>query len=247
MDFTSFPWNNVIPIRIRDCNFAAENNSNKILKQIKMKKIILTIAAVTSLAFHSIAQDNASPEYDRVRIGVKAGVNYSNVYDSQGAAFVANPKFGLAAGGFLSVPVIPFVGLQLEVMYSQKGFQATGDVLGSTYNFTRTTDYIDVPLFITLKPVRILTIMAGPQFSYLTRQTDAFATATTSIAQEQQFENDNLRKNLMSFVAGVDINLGHLILGGRVGWDLQNNSPDGSSTTPRYKNTWYQFTMGVRL
>jgi hypothetical protein len=213
----------------------------------QMKKTILSIAIFTSLIYNSKAQDNASPVDDRFRVGLKAGTNYSNVYDSQGASFVANPKYGFAAGGFLCIPLIPFIGIQIEGMYSQKGFQATGELLGSSYNFTRTSDFIDIPLFVTLKPIRFLTLMAGPEFSYLTKQTDVFANATTTIQQEQQFENDDLRKNLMSFVAGVDINLNHLVLGGRLGWDLQNNNPDGTSTTPRYKNTWYQFTLGVRF
>jgi hypothetical protein len=212
-----------------------------------MKRIALSVTALTFLISAAIAQDNGVENRDRLHLGLKIGTNYSNVYDSQGSSFVANPKYGLAVGAFLSIPIIPYIGIQPEVLYSQKGFQATGEILGSSYNFTRTTNYIDIPLFITFKPVRVLTIMAGPQFSYLTGQTDKFANTTTTIAQQQQFQNDDLRKNLMSFAGGIDINIYHIVLSGRVAWDLQNNNPNGSSTTPRYKNTWYQFTIGVRI
>ena len=71
-----------------------------------------------------------------------------------------------------------------------------------------------------------------------------FKNATTSIAQEQEFENDNIRKNIFGAAGGLDINLKHITLGGRVNWDVQNNNGDGSATTPRYKNVWFQGTVG---
>jgi hypothetical protein len=33
----------------------------------------------------------------------------------------------------------------------------------------------------------------------------------------------------------------------RGSWDLKNNNGDGTSTTPRYKNVWYQATVGYRF
>jgi len=89
--------------------------------------------------------------------------------------------------------------------------------------------------------------MAGPQYSYLLKQTDVFTNGSTSIAQEKEFENDNVRKNTLCFAGGMDINLKHIVLGVRAAWDVQNNNGDGSSTTPRYKNAWYQFTFGYRF
>jgi len=212
-----------------------------------MKNRFYPIAALLIFAFAAEAQETVVVYPERIHVGLKIGANYSNVYDAQGQSFIANPKLGFAAGAFLSIPIVPFIGIQPEVLFSQKGFQATGDILGATYNLTRTTNYIDVPLFITLKPVHMLTIMAGPQYSYLTKQTDVFATATTSIVQEQEFENDNLRKNTLCFAGGADINLQELVLSGRMGWDLLNNNGNGTSTTPRYKNAWYQFTIGIRF
>jgi hypothetical protein len=212
-----------------------------------MKKLIIMISAFTLAATACSAQDNDVNSTTRLRFGVKAGVNYSNVYDSQGQQFQASPKLGLAAGAFLSIPVGKYLGIQPEVLFSQKGFQATGVILDGTYSVTRTTNYLDIPLLFAFKPVPSLTILAGPQYSYLMKQTDVFTNGTTTIAQEQTFENDNLRKNIFCFTGGLDINLGHIVLGGRVGWDIQDNNGDGTSTTPRYKNVWYQATFGFRF
>jgi hypothetical protein len=211
-----------------------------------MKKTLLIFASITISAC-AIAQENKTDFRDQLTFGLKAGVNYSNVYDSEGEEFRASPKFGIAAGMFLAIPFGKYFGIQPEVLFSQKGFQATGKILGNSYNFTRTTDYLDVPLFFTLKPGEFFTVLAGPQYSYLMRQTDVFANATTSIEQEKEFVNDNPLKNTLSLVGGIDINLKHIVLGARAGWDVTNNNGDGTSSTPRYKNAWYQATVGYRF
>ena len=210
-----------------------------------MKKIILIIGAVTTMANFSSAQETDLRE--RLLFGLKAGVNYSNVYDTQGEEFQADPKLGLAAGAFLAIPIGKYLGIQPEVLYSQKGFRATGRILGGNYEFTRTTSFIDVPLLVSFKPSEFITIMAGPQYSYLIKQTDVFANSSSSYLQEQEFKNDNIRKNILCLTGGADLTLKHIVLGARVGWDVQNNNGDGTSSTPRYKNVWYQATVGYRF
>ena len=208
-----------------------------------LKKIILAIAAVTLMAYNSSAQDNGTDHRGSLQLGLKIGANLSNVYDSQGEQFNADGKFGLAAGAFLEIPIGKYLGIQPELLFSQKGFQATGSLLGTDYKFTRTTNFIDIPLFIQLKPSNMVTLLAGPQFSYLMKQRDEFPNATI----EEEFKNDNIRKNIMCFVIGVDINPNRFVFGARAGWDVQENNGDGTSTTPRYKNVWYQATVGFRF
>jgi hypothetical protein len=79
------------------------------------------------------------------------------------------------------------------------------------------------------------------------KQKDVFANAFTTIEQETEFQNDNVRKNTLCFTGGADINLNHFVIGARVGWDLMNNNGNGTTTTPRYKNVWYQATVGFRF
>src|SRR3954464_10971947 len=77
-------------------------------------------------------------------VGVKAGFNYSNVYDEQGTDFVADGKNGFAGGAFLAIPVGSLLGLQPEILISQKGFQGSGTLLDQPYDITRTTTYLDI-------------------------------------------------------------------------------------------------------
>jgi len=212
-----------------------------------MKKTILIIVAIVMMASISSAQDNETDFREKLQFGFKIGLNYSNVYSTSGEEFVADGKFGLATGGFVSIPLGKYLGIQPEVLFSQKGFQASGNLLGTSYKFTRTSNYLDIPIFFALKPSEFITLMAGPQYSYLMRQKDVFANGASSIEQEKIFENDNYRKNTLCFTGGGDINLKHIVLGARVGWDLMKNNGDGTTSTPRYKNVWYQGTIGYKF
>lgn len=195
----------------------------------------------------SYSQEKTTETINPFKFGLKAGLNYSNVYNTSGEEFVADPKFGLAAGGFLAIPIGAYLGVQPEILFSQKGFKGSGKILGSTYKFTRTTNFIDVPLFISFRPSEYFSLLVGPQYSYLIKQKDVFETGGSSIEQEQEFKNDNIRRNILCFAAGADFTLKQLVLSARVGWDITKNNGDGTSTTPRYKNMWYQATIGFRL
>lgn len=211
-----------------------------------MKKVILMLAFVTISVTNGTAQSTIDNR-ETLSFGLKLGTNYSNVYDSDNEDFVADSKFGFAAGAFVAIPFGKFIGIQPEVLYSQKGFKSTGTYFGSTYEMTRTTDFIDVPLLFAVKPIEQVTVLFGPQFSYLLKQKDEFTGGTISSTQQQEFDNDDITKNIMGLTGGVDINVDKLVFGLRTGWDIKTNEGDGNSSTPRYKNMWYQATVGYKF
>lgn len=206
------------------------------------------IAFVTLSVTNSKAQI-VTPNDDRNELffGFKLGTNYSNLYDSENNDFVADGKFGFAAGGFVSIPFGKYVGIQPEILYSQKGFESSGTYLGSTYSMTRTTEFIDVPLLFAVKPIQQVTLLFGPQFSYLLKQKDEFTGGTISTTQQQEFDNDDITKNILALTGGADFNVSNFVFGLRAGWDIKTNEGDGNSSTPRYKNKWYQATIGYRF
>lgn len=210
-----------------------------------MKKVILlAMIAIIGMANFSIAQSDTDPR-ERIRFGAKAGANYSNVYDTEGEEFRADGKIGFAGGVFVAIPIGKFIGIQPEIQFAQKGFKATGSILGSDYTFTRTTSFIDVPLLVQFKPIEYVSIVAGPQYSYLFKQKDVFS--NTLFTVEQDFENDNIRKNILCFLIGLDFNIKHIVIGTRFGIDMLNNNGDNTSSTPRYKNIWLQLTVGAQF
>ena len=212
-----------------------------------MKYVSIIIVSFGLITGSALAQDDTGSGSANMFFGLKAGANYSNVYDSDGEEFTADSKIGFAGGLFLTIPIGEFIGVQPEILYSQRGFTGKGRLLGLPYEVKRTSNYVDIPLFVSIKPIEYVSIVAGPQFSFLVNQKDEFKNGITSIEQEQDFENDNIRKNTVCLVGGLDINVQHLVVGARVGADLLKNDGDGNSSTPRYKNTWGQLTVGYRL
>lgn len=216
----------------------------KNLLLFSLSMLVLIPLSVSAQLFGSDknSEVNTSPSF-----GIKAGGNLSNVYDTQGEEFQADSKLGVAAGVFVTLPLTKYIGLQPEILFSQKGYQGSGSVLGNDYSFARTTNFIDVPLLLSIRTGEFLSILVGPQYSYLLSQNYTFKSGIVDITQDEHFDNENLLKNTLAVTGGFDINLNKLVLSARAGWDLMNNEGDGTSTTPRYKNMWYQATIGFRF
>lgn len=209
----------------------------------KSVKTMMMLCALSVIGFIAQSQDRRQ----NLELGAKAGINVSNVWDTEGQAFEADAKIGFAGGVFLGIPLGTLIGLQPEVLISQKGFKGSGMLLSFPYTFKRTTTYLDIPLQLQIKPSEFLTIVGGPQFSYLLNQKDEYTFGTNSTEQEEAFDNDNIRKNIFGFVGGFDLIYQSLVFSGRIGWDFQSNNGDGTSETPRYKNQWLQFTLGFKI
>lgn len=211
------------------------------------KKILLFVLVLLTVPIINAQTKTTTYSRDKFYLGVKVGANYSNVYDSQGENFVADARFGFAGGVFVTVPIGKYFGIQPEVLFTQKGYKSSGTFLGSSYSMNRTSNFIDVPLLGAFKPHENVTVLFGPQFSFLLKQRDEFTGGTITAVQEEIYSNDNYRKNTFCLTGGVDLNFSQMVFGLRFGWDVTKNNGDGTSTTPRYKNMWYQATIGYRI
>ena len=132
-------------------------------------KSILTI--ILTLSFITSINSQTMDRREDFVFGLKAGTNFSNVWDESGDEFVAEGKFGFAGGAYFGIPLGTYIGIQPEVLFSQKGYRGSGSVplLGS-YEYTRTTNHLDIPIQLQIKPSEFLTIVAGPQYSYILSQ-----------------------------------------------------------------------------
>ncbi|AEA45053.1 porin family protein [Fluviicola taffensis] len=213
-----------------------------------MNKILFFAAIFGGISANVSAQEDSKwDRREKFTIGVKAGANLSNVWDSEGEDFDADAKLGFAGGVFVGIPIGKFIGVQPEILFSQKGFRASGTLLGTSYSYTKTTSYLDVPLLFQVKPLSFLTMLVGPQFAFQVSERNVYTFGSNSSAQQEEFENDNIRKNTLGINVGFDINISHVVVSGRACWDLQNNRGDGTSTTPRYRNQFVQLTIGFKL
>lgn len=210
------------------------------------KLFIAPVFAVALFSAQSItAQDvTNSSAYDmdgreELKVGIKAGMNYSNVYSESGDEFVADGKAGFAGGVFVSIPLSKLVGIQPELMYSQKGFK--GDVAGVDYKAT--FNYLDLPIHLQIKPTENISILAGPQFSYLLSSDYELGNFTAS---SDELEDDNNRATL-GLSAGIDFTIQNFLISARGSWDLSEVNKDNSTSDINYKNQVLQVTLGYRF
>lgn len=216
--------------------------------QFKMKRALIIAIAVTALFVTKAHAQKAVKSLDnrtRFHLGAKVGVNIANVYDVDQGNFNSAKKSGFMGGVFMNIPMGKLLGIQLEGLYSQKGTKATGTINGAEYSLKRTTNSADIPVLLQFKPFRHLSIVAGPQFSYLLSQKDVYDNADNTVVT-QQFHNQDLRKANIGVVGGIDINILHMVLSGRVGADLQKNTSN-NTLAPSYKNIWGQVGVGFRF
>lgn len=183
------------------------------------------------------------------KIGVKGGVNLSNIIKKGDNNFSTDFKPGLNAGLIVEVPIVKTFSFAPELMFSQKGYKTTGSsLLGGPYDYTVTTNFIDIPILAKFNPTEKFSIFLGPQVSFLTSTTEKFTQGSTSYQNTIREENDRLKKSIAGGVAGFGVTLTkQLDFHARYALDFQKNNEDGTSETPLYKNQVAQFGLAYKF
>jgi Outer membrane protein beta-barrel domain len=155
-----------------------------------MKKIILT----TSACIFFLLQANA-----QINLGIKAALNLSNV------KFPGSPnnstRLGFNAGLLTQVSIFKKFIIQPELLYSVKGhkFPATNFDGGGTLSL----NYISVPVLVGFRPTKKLSVLAGPEFNFLTSANSKF-----------DGKDHDVSKIYRKFDMAVDISVAYKIIAG---------------------------------
>lgn len=153
--------------------------------------------------------------------GLKGGLNYPSLNTTDGD-FDWDSKVGFHVGGMVRVN-IPIVNVIGEVLYSQTGFTAPdSEDLKNTY--------LDIPITAQISLLKIITIHAGPQFSFL----------TSSKIGDKNIKDD-IDNNAFNFVAGAGVSLGSLNIKGRF---IFPSGIEIEETATEYKNSNIQLSVG---
>jgi hypothetical protein len=177
-----------------------------------MKKTAIVAAALLATAAVSSAQAQS------VRLGLRAGANYSNLAGNVQNQDRYNNKIGFLGGVMLNVPLIQdgFLSLQPEILYSQKGFENKpteyANVLGGNQKREGKVNYnyLDVPVLLKVRASGLI-FEAGPQYSYLltannqtkTTTTSAFGGTPTTTESQNKTDVSGLNRNELGYLAGV--------------------------------------------
>ncbi len=208
------------------------------MKKILVSAIALLVAGVINL--------NAQKTND-VHFGIRAGLNLSNIIKDGDNDFSTEIKPGFNAAVFLEIPVVNGFSVQPEFQFSQKGYKASGNALGGPYEYRVTSNYVEIPLLAKISPSKEFAIVVGPQFSFLTSTNTKFITNNAVYENTVNQDNDNLRKNTLGGVLGIEVGAANAVFSLRYNLDFQSNNGDGTSSTPKYKNQVLGLSVGIRL
>jgi hypothetical protein len=198
-----------------------------------MKKRSLALLAIAlTLTTFSFAQKKTTGFH----LGVKAG---ANIFKVDGTSFKDEFKFGYNVGAFAEIPLGPKWALQPELMWNQTNYR-TGNNFDDLYPGGKSDvegklNYISLPILLTYKPVKILSLQAGPQFGVLASQDKDLLGETKEAFKSGDF----------SLLGGAQVNLGSLRVGARYVVGLSNiNDIDDKE---KWKNQGFQVYVGFAI
>jgi hypothetical protein len=176
-----------------------------------MKKILL-LAAFVAGGFGMQAQG--------IDLGLKAGANFASINGADNADNITSWH----AGAALELNFVPVFSLQVEGLYSSQGAEVDGE------DFK--LDYMSVPVMAKyyILPDR-LSLMAGPQFSFLVNDDNPWESAGDA------YENESVD---IAAAGGVELKIiKGLFAQARytIGFNDVNNSFEG-------KNAVFQLSLG---
>jgi len=219
------------------------------MKKISFLAICLLIAGSVSAQRHYYHSPrgggfrNNNNNFYSPKIGVEIGANVSNMVSSSYENYSTGSLAGLNTGLTFDLPIIYPLSFAPEVLYSQKGYEATT----ADGTFTQRTHFIDIPLLAKFRVGPVFNFYVGPQLSYLLSTTNTYDNGFV-ISSEQYYENNNGHKSFLDGVIGVSFDLNRSVdLHARYTIDLEKTDDYGNTYVPNYRNQVWQFGIGFRL
>ncbi|MBK8610465.1 MAG: PorT family protein [Chitinophagaceae bacterium] len=192
---------------------------------MKTKFVILAVCSMMGTA--------ASAQ--KFHIGVKGGANINKI---TGQSFSDQFSYGYHLGGFFSVGLGKKFSIQPEILFNQVNIDTSGQ-FSAVYKFNQVDKvqlrYLSVPILLNYKPVKYLTLQAGPQFGVLMNKSKTL------------LENgrDAFKAGDFSMLGGAQVNIGHLNIYGRYAIGLSNlNDIDNKE---KWKSQGFQVGVGFTL
>jgi opacity protein-like surface antigen len=221
-----------------------------------MKKLLFSTAAAALVA--AVAAPAAHAQ--SVRFGLKAGANLSNLSGDLVQQDQYKNRFGFQGGAIVNLGLVAddFLAIQLEALYSQKGFKYADQQYTFLNNTIRNTgnvryDYIDIPLLLRLKTGGIF-FEAGPQYSYLlnisNNRTQTLNGNTVNSVSSNTSDLDRVRRNELGYAAGLGFQSeSGFLLGLRYNGAFTDFAKDGYSSDEfrNARNSAFQAYVGFML
>ena len=192
---------------------------------MKTKLLILAIFSIVGNAAFS----------QKFNIGFKGGANINKL---TGKTFSDQFSYGYHLGGFFSVGLGNKFAIQPEVLFNQVNVD-TSNNFSTVYKFNKVDKvqlkYLSIPILLNYKPIKFLTLQAGPQFGVLINKGNTLV----------ENGRDAFKGGDFSMLGGVQVNISHLKIYGRYAIGLNNlNDIDAKE---KWKSQSIQLGVGFTL
>ena len=203
---------------------------------MRSKLTIATLLLLTVTAVHSYAQKS-------MEWGLKAGGNFFKV---GGRSFDNTYNLSFSGGAYAQINYTKSFSIQPELLFNQvlcktsQEFNQIYSGYGPVSNQLVSVDYIAVPILLVYKPIPLLSILVGPQYSYAIAQTKNLL---------QTYSSPNVFNHSdFSLVFGGQLNMGKMKVGLRYQEGLVNiNNVNSSDAWRTYgAQLYFAYQIGAR-
>jgi hypothetical protein len=198
---------------------------------------VLTVMASSAL----MAQSSPNPT---ARVGIKAGLNASNLYIDD--VNDENTRFGFNGGLYGQILSSEAFAIQPELLFSTKGSQAEyGGLVNSTVRFN--LNYLDLPVLAVFKLGPSAEIHAGAYASYLLSANIDYEGNFGS--GNEKIDRDQLKTFDYGLSGGLGLNFGPAQIGARYNYGLVQiaDSNNARSLLGNSKNSVAQLYIALNL
>ncbi|MFT3825396.1 MAG: porin family protein [Chitinophagaceae bacterium] len=215
-----------------------------------MKRILL-VAVLCAGAFtiRSVAQEQATSGERTLtpKIGIKAGVNLSNLYVDD--VKDENMKVGYNFGLYAKLPVAKGFSIQPELLYTSKGSKLAYDNAFGTGEYRFNLNYIEVPVLAVLNLTPNFNLQLGGYASYLTsaniKNLDKDKDEISDVAS---LKTENFNRFDYGLVGGLGVDIQNFTIGARYNYGLREVGKSGSiagQATNNSKNSVISVFLGL--
>ena len=192
------------------------------------KKVTLLLLTIT-VSMLSMAQG--------FHVGAKGG---ANIFKVDGKSFDEEFQYGYTLGAFSEINFNKKWGIQPEVIWNQTNTQTStsfNEIYPTSFSDFKDVklNYLSIPLLLSYRPAKFLSLQAGPQFSILMNP------------NQNLLENgkDAFKKGDFALLGGAQLNIGGVKIGGRYQIGLTDiNDIDDQD---KWQNQGWQLYAGFRL
>lgn len=202
-----------------------------------MKKLLSLICVIALVSAAGVTTANAQSP---LNFGLRGGLNIANLNNVDDT----DARTGFTAGAYFNfkVPMSP-VSIQPEILYTQKGFEASGTVFGQQISATTKLDYIEVPVLakFSFAPGPVTPkVYFGP---YVGFNVKAEAEVESGGQSGTEDIKDSIKDTDFGVVVGAEVSISKLNVGIRYGAGLTKIAEDDSDG----KNGVLSIVAGIDL